>query len=569
MSEFCQISVLVAVKFPGKSSSPVKPTVPSASPAVKATAVSLAKPALAKKAESSSDSDSSSEEETPKAAGVGDVFTSYPGTKSWRVFFTFFIVKPVALVKPSVPAAAPAVKSATPSPSKQAPAKKRDSSSEESDSEEDKPKSAGLWSCWVLFFILPFFIRGKCRYFWGHGWMVDVFFSENSGEAGRGTEEEGGNVQWQWVGRWGTEIRQTDSRYPLIYLLNLLVLRLKRLNFGRVFCRKKGFCPVWWAIADWLVGRLIDWLVGWFSSEINLSCEADTACCCVARGQVHGISVIQTGACEENGKFFGQRLWRRRKAPKRWYVEHFCRFRRFYRTWHGYEWKLLTKAVFFSQLNHKFPRSHLWRPRRRPTRPVTVTANRRMTSSRRPSSSPVSLSFVFNLIFKTERVLFSIWKTTFVQTALPHPLAAAVKAPGVPVGKKLPMKKPDSSSGSSDSEEDKKVPAAKPSPGLFLKLILIWWEVFYGQNPVEESFQFFVWKFWKKFGNFFWKNFASVRFLPFVFSGKPAISAKPVLLPSPAAKKAPLKKADSSSESSDEEPAKPTGQFLFFLLFFV
>ena len=157
-------------------------------------------------------------------------------------------------------------------------------------------------------------------------------------------------------------------------------------------------------------------------------------------------------------------------------------------------------------------------------------------------------------------------KTTFVQTALPHPLAAAVKAPGVPVGKKLPMKKPDSSSGSSDSEEDKKVSAAKPSPGLFSKLILVWWEVFYGQNPVEEFFHFFVWKFWKKF---FGKKFVAVRVFPFVFSGKPAISAKPVLLPSPAAKKAPLKKADSSSESSDEEPAKPTGQFYFFTFFFV
>ena len=44
---------------------------------------------------------------------------------------------------------------------------------------------------------------------------------------------------------------------------------------------------------------------------------------------------------------------------------------------------------------------------------------------------------------------------------------------------------------------------------------------------------------------------------------KPAVSAKPVLPPLPTAKKAPPKKVDSSSESSDEEPAKPTGQFVY------
>ena len=175
-----------------------------------------------------------------------------------------------------------------------APKKKAETSSDsESDDEEPKSAKPTLGIRWFVYWIV------WC--FGSKDWTLELFYAEKM------------------------DFVQFDGKFLVDWLIIRLVDRL----------------------IDCLVDWLIDWLVGWCSSEISFSREADTACCCIARGQIHGVSAIQTGACEENGKFFGQRLWRRRKAAKHWYVEHFCRFRRFYRTWHGYEWKLLTKAVFF------------------------------------------------------------------------------------------------------------------------------------------------------------------------------------------------------------------------------
>ena len=75
---------------------------------------------------------------------------------------------------------------------------------------------------------------------------------------------------------------------------------------------------------------------------------------------------------------------------------------------------------------------------------------------------------------------------------------------------------------------------------------------------------FFTGKIQKKsFSIFFFVEKFAFNFLSLLFSVKPAVSAKPVLPPLPTAKKAPSKKTDSSSESSDEEPVKPTGQFVY------